>query len=691
MRLACIVAGLVGFVLAAGAATSAAASGRAPAHWRDNGRGPWVADVCSLPRLGAAACSATVVSNSSGRPQASVLPPPDGLGPTQFHSAYSLPATAPNAQTIGIVDAYDDPNIASDLATYDTTYGIPAPPSFRKVNQTGGTAYPRGNSGWALEIALDVEVAHATCQNCNILLVEANSNSLADLGAAENEAVALGATVISNSWGATEYPTQTLDDALYFNHPGVAITASTGDNGYSVEWPAASQYVTAVGGTTLSLNSDGSYRGETAWSGTGSGCSQFEPKPAWQHDSCPHRTVGDVAADADPATGAAVYDSIPYQLQTGWFTVGGTSLSSPLIAAVYALAGNPSSVVYGSAPYSASGQLRDIVSGSNGSCGGGYLCTAGVGYDGPTGLGTPNGLGAFAAVPATIPGAPVNLQATPGNQSVSLSWTAPFNNGGSAITSYNIYRATSSGGEALVKSGVTGTSYTDTGLTNGTTYYYEVTAVNGVGEGGSSNEASAVPAPGAPGAPTGLQASGGNAFVSLLWTGPLNDGGSAITSYRIYRGTSPGGESSTPIATGITATSYVDNTAVNGTTYYYKVSAVNGTGEGAQSSEASAKPQAPAVGDFSISISPSSRILSNTGTTSYTVTITPRNGFSGSVSLSLSGLPARVTGSFSTNPATTSSTLTITSSGARYARVTLTVTGTSGSITHTAAASLVVL
>ena len=210
---------------------------------------------------------------------------------------------------------------------------------FRKVDQNGGTSYPAANSGWDLEIALDVEIAHAICQNCKILLVEASSASVAALGTAVNDAVALGANVVSNSYGAAEFSSETGYDT-YYNHPGVAITASSGDGGYGVEFPAASQYVTAVGGTTLTLNADKTYRGETAWSGAGSGCSLYEPKPAWQTDTgCSRRTVADVSADADPNSGAAIYDSYGYHGQ-GWFQVGGTSLAAPLVAAVYALSRN---------------------------------------------------------------------------------------------------------------------------------------------------------------------------------------------------------------------------------------------------------------------------------------------------------------------------------------------------------------
>lgn len=355
--------------------------------------------VCPAPAVGAAHCHVLVVTDANGNPTASSTPPAGSYGPAQFHTGYNLPTTSSSAQTIAIVDAYDDPNIESDLAVYDNQYGLPACTTangcFRKVDQTGGTRYPRANSGWALEIALDVETAHEICQNCRILLVEASSNSLANLGAAENEAAALGATVISNSYGGSEYSSETSDEAAYYNHPGIAITVSSGDGGYGVEFPAASQYVTAVGGTTLTLTSSNAYAGETAWSGSGSGCSAYVAKPSWQSDGgCSRRTVADVSADADPSTGAAVYDSVRYQGQSGWFRVGGTSLAAPLVGAVYALAGNAGSVVYGSFPYSQTSSLHDVTSGSNGSCGS-YLCTAGAGYDGPTGLGSPSGTGGF--------------------------------------------------------------------------------------------------------------------------------------------------------------------------------------------------------------------------------------------------------------------------------------------------------
>jgi subtilase family serine protease len=350
--------------------------------------------VCGPAAAGVARCNALVVTDSKGTPLATSTP--SGYGPADLKSAYKLPATGGAGQTIGIVDAYNDPNAESDLNVYRSQFGLGACTTangcFRKVNQNGGTSYPRGSSGWAQEISLDLDMASAICPSCHILLVEASSNSLANLGTAVNEAVTLGANVVSNSYGSSEFSSETGYD-LYYNHPKIAITVSSGDNGYGVEYPAASQYVTAVGGTSLTHASSSRGWSETAWSGAGSGCSAFEPKPAWQKDSgCSRRTVADVSADADPNTGVSVYDT--YRTG-GWLVFGGTSVASPIVASVYALAGNATSVSYGSFPYSHLESLFDVTSGSNGSCGGSYLCTAGPGYDGPTGLGTPNGSGSF--------------------------------------------------------------------------------------------------------------------------------------------------------------------------------------------------------------------------------------------------------------------------------------------------------
>jgi subtilase family serine protease len=248
---------------------------------------------------------------------------------------------------------------------------------------------PPPSPDWSLEISLDLDMVSAVCPNCHILLVEANTNLNTDLYTAVDTAARLGANAISNSYGGGESSSETSQD-VHFNHPGVAITASSGDDGYGVSYPAASRYLTAVGGTSLTRG--GGTRGwtESAWSGAGSGCSAYEAKPSWQTDTgCARRTVSDVSAVADPNTGVAV-------LFGGlWFTVGGTSASSPIIASVYALAGNAGSVNAGSYPYSHTSGLFDVTSGTNGTCSPGYLCTGVAGYDGPTGLGTPNGSSGF--------------------------------------------------------------------------------------------------------------------------------------------------------------------------------------------------------------------------------------------------------------------------------------------------------
>ncbi len=370
--------------------------------------------VCAAVPVGYARCFSRVVTNKAGKPLVSPDAPPAGsYGPVQFQTAYGLTAAAAASTTevVAIVDAYDDPNAKADLDAYSANYGLPVMPTcsgapaagcFKKVNQTGGSTPPSGDSGWGLEISLDLDTVHAICPNCGILLVEGNSANDSDLYTAEDYAAGQ-ANVVSNSWGESEYSGQTSDDS-YFNHPGIAITVSSGDSGYGAQYPAASRYVTSVGGTHLVLNGSNQRTSETVWGcepdqgcgeGAGSGCSSFDAKPAWQTDSgCSKRTIADVAADADPDTGAAVYDTYGYG---GWIQVGGTSLAAPLIGAVYALAGVGGTSDYPSSyPYAHTSSLFDVTSGHNGSCGGSYLCTAMAGYDGPTGLGTPNGTAAFA-------------------------------------------------------------------------------------------------------------------------------------------------------------------------------------------------------------------------------------------------------------------------------------------------------
>lgn len=345
---------------------------------------------------GAATCFAIKVTSSTFHPN---IGGPAGYHPADLQSAYNLPSTtAGQGQTVAIVDAYNDPKAETDLAVYRRTFGLPpsttANGCFKKVNQTGGTSYPSANAGWAEEISLDLDMVSAICPNCHILLVEAKNAGFKNLGIAVNTAVKLGAIAVSNSYGGSEFSGEN-SYASYYNHHGVAITASSGDYGYGSQIPAGFNTVTAVGGT--SLTPDTSARGwtETAWSGAGSGCTSFVKKPGWQADSgCTMRTIADVSAVVDPNTGVTVYDT--YGSDTGFEVFGGTSVSSPIIASVYALAGNARSfTVPASYTYSQASSLFDVSSGSNGSCGGSYLCTVGPGYDGPTGLGTPNGTGAF--------------------------------------------------------------------------------------------------------------------------------------------------------------------------------------------------------------------------------------------------------------------------------------------------------
>ena len=303
--------------------------------------------VCDAPRPGDAACHA--VRHDTVTPDGQVTPnvTPAGYGPSDLQSAYKLPSAAGSKPTVAIVDAYDDPRAESDLGVYRRQFGLTACTTangcFRKVNQSGGTRYPRANSGWAQEISLDLDMVSAACPNCKILLVEASSASLIDLGTAVNQAARMGATVISNSYGGSESSSDLSYDKTYFNHPGVAITASSGDNGYGVEYSAASPDVTAVGGTSLTKSAS-TPRGwdETVWSGAGSGCSAYDLKRARQTDTgCSKRTVADVSAVADPNTGVAVYDSYG---SSGWLVFGGTSVAARLIASVYALAGNASDI-----------------------------------------------------------------------------------------------------------------------------------------------------------------------------------------------------------------------------------------------------------------------------------------------------------------------------------------------------------
>lgn len=354
---------------------------------------PHPVQVCSsVLRSGYARCMSILMVGSQFQPNSG----PAGYHPADLQSAYKLSSSTGSGQTVAIVDAYDDPNAEANLGVYRSTFGLSACTTsngcFKKVDQNGGTHYPSPNAGWAQEISLDLDMVSAICPNCHILLVEATTNSFNNLGTSVNTAASLGAKAISNSYGGSEFSGEGSIQTSYYTHPGVAITASSGDSGYGTQAPAAFNTLTAVGGTSLKHATNTRGWKETVWSGAGSGCSAFISKPSWQKDpNCSRRTIADTSAVADPNTGVSVYDT--YQ-QSGWLVFGGTSVASPIIASVFALAGNASSINTGYL-YSHTTNFYDVKSGSNGSCGGSYLCTGKTGYDGPTGLGTPNDTSGF--------------------------------------------------------------------------------------------------------------------------------------------------------------------------------------------------------------------------------------------------------------------------------------------------------
>ena len=346
--------------------------------------------------VGRPTCLALIQSKSG------ISPAVAGWAPIDFQTRYNLPSgTKGSGQIVAIVDAYDNPDVAADLAVYRSNFGL-GTANFTKYNQKGQTSnYPSGNSNWGVEIDLDVEMVSAVCPNCTIYLIEANSSNSSDLDASEAEAVKLGAHIVSNSFIC--YDSNSCDDVSDFDTPGVVYLAGSGDGGYNQNGnPESFASVVSVGGTNL-LKSGSTYN-ETIWHGAGGGCSSNGgssgvAKPSWQHDpDCTYRTTADVAA---VASGVAEYDSYSYG---GWFTVGGTSVATPMTAGVFALAGNASSQNAGEKFWKLKKKKRNkelhyISSGNDGTCGSEYLCQAGTNqfgtYSGPGGWGTPNGLKAY--------------------------------------------------------------------------------------------------------------------------------------------------------------------------------------------------------------------------------------------------------------------------------------------------------
>jgi len=355
-----------------------------------------VQPVCRDGGTGTLHCFAVVESTTSSGARNGSGGPPRGHGANDIQAAYRLPVTQGSGQTIAIVDAFNDPSAASDLAVYRKTYGLPpctaSSGCFRKLNEQGAAGhYPPFDPGWAVEESLDLDMVSAACPLCHIVLVEASVPSGQDLGAAENTAAGLGVAAISNSFGTQEYNgMQTL--GRDFAHGGTTTVVATGDFGFGpASFPAVLRTSLAVGGTTLAKSTNARGWSERAWFAAGSGCSAYVNKPAWQTDNhCFMRTVADVSAVADKL---AVYDtSIPpgFGVNPGFIVVGGTSASAPLIAGVVGLAGNGTTIT-SAYPYQHSAGFFDVVGGSNGYCGGDYLCNGVKGYDAPTGLGTPNG------------------------------------------------------------------------------------------------------------------------------------------------------------------------------------------------------------------------------------------------------------------------------------------------------------
>jgi hypothetical protein len=445
-------------------------------------------------------------------------PYPGFLTPELLHDAYEVPDETPAArtQTIAVVDAYDDPTAEADLATYDKQFGLPACTAangcFEKVNQQGeASPLPKVEGGWASEISIDVQMAHAICQSCKVLLVETETEEFSNLGAGVRAAAKLGATEISNSYGGTEEPGDSSLASASYDHPGIVVAASSGDCGYlntacihdplGANFPADSPNVLAVGGTALAQNA-GSWT-STAWEEGGSGCSEVFSAAPWQNATAgfpatgcgSSRAIADVAAIGDPNTGVDVYDSTPEApgAPTGWGVWGGTSVASPILAAEFALAGGahgvsyPAATLYGHAGEAAN--LYDVTSGSDGTCEGRTICTATTGFDGPTGLGSPVGLGAFSVSGAPESTSPPTISGYP-EEADTLTESHGGWTGSPSGFEYQWERCGFSGAGCRTIPGATGQSYTIP--PGGAGYTLRVREIAGNGNGPNSAVSAAV-------------------------------------------------------------------------------------------------------------------------------------------------------------------------------------------------------
>jgi len=535
---------------------------------------------------------------------------------TSIRTAYGITAQGDPSRVVAIVDAYDDPNAFADLTRFRSDSGLPAiqgctlatltsltssasSPCFTKTNQTGGTSLPSANAGWSNEIDLDLQAASAVCPMCSILLLEATSASLGNLGTAVTTASNTAHVLsISNSYGSGDYPgsyAPAYDNAA---KKGIAVTASAGDGGYGILFPASATNVIGVGGTTLSVGATGVRTAETAWAGTGSGCSVYNAAPAWQsipgNPCAGKKAVADLSADADPNSGLAIYTT--YSGVTGYWIFGGTSLSSPLIATLYAMQGGyNASTLAGQYAWAAGTPYYDVTSGSNGTCSPSVLCTAGAGWDGPTGRGS-------IAVAASSPPNDFTISAGPSSLSVAQ---------GSA--------GTSTISTAIVSGSAENITLSASGLPSGVTATFNPTSVT----------------------------TGGSSTLTLTASGTATLGGPVAVT---VSGTAPSATHSLTVSLTVTAPP-----------------------------------------DFSLSVSLTPQSVSRGGTATYSVTIKPANGFTGSVTLSLSGQPSGSTVTFTPNPATGTSTLTVTTRSTTAPKTyTLTIKGVSGSLSHSTSASLTV-
>jgi hypothetical protein len=651
---------LASAVLAGASGASAAPGDQPAAHAKT--RYARIRRACRLPTPRHSACMALGrVPVAAGTPDAkpfvqddgaSESGPAGGLTPAQLASAYEYdPAEGGAGQTVALVDAYDDPNIEKDLSTFDTHYGLApcttANGCFAKVSQTGSTtALPKADkTGWSVEITLDVEAAHAVCESCKILLVEANESANADLSAAVDEAVKLGATEISNSYGSGE---ETGEEAAY-NHPGIVITASAGDEGYygwdvfnegssspeELAIPAALPTVVSVGGTSLYLNENGTRNNETIWNHNGpgdevglkskegegaggGGCSTLFVADSWQQNvpgwgatGCgTKRLDNDVAAVADPYTGFDIYDSYKCGRSCkehgggeGWETWGGTSLSSPIVAAIYGLAGGGGGVSYPAATlYSHLGQssaFYDVTEGGNGFCDGepaakcGHpnttygeqvdcegttACDAAPGFDGPSGVGTPKGLGGFKSKDTSF-----ITQTT-----TTLSARVDPNGVNVTECEFEYGTSTSYGTKAPCKSlPGSGTSPVEasaklTGLTPGTEYHFRVVTKSAAGTIDGPDVTFKTLKIAAPSVET--KAASGVGQTSATLNASVNPRGGALSACRFEYGTTTSygssvscaalpGAGSSPVAVAASLSGLAA-----GAEYHFRVSATNGGG-----------------------------------------------------------------------------------------------------------------